>query len=65
MSRYACAQVLALVAVLALLAGGLPVLVGGSGSGSAPGLAVQAPGLERVGALLALVGPAGLVRRRE
>lgn len=36
--------VMVLVAVLALLAGGLPMLVGGSGSGSAPGLAIQAPG---------------------
>ncbi|HEX8008988.1 MAG TPA: DNRLRE domain-containing protein, partial [Trebonia sp.] len=35
-----------LVAVLALLAGGLPLLTGGSGpgSGSVPGLAIQAPG---------------------
>ena len=38
--------VVVLVAVLALLAGGLPVLTGGSGPGSkpAPGLAIQAPG---------------------
>jgi RHS repeat-associated protein len=36
--------VLVLVAVLALLAGGLPALVASPGSGSHPGLAVQAPG---------------------
>jgi RHS repeat-associated protein len=33
-----------LAAVLALLAGGLPVILGGTGTGPRPGLAVQAPG---------------------
>src|SRR5262249_58920315 len=36
--------VIVLVAVLALLAGGLPVVLGGSGTPSRPGVAVQAPG---------------------
>src|SRR5262245_16482517 len=36
--------VIILVAVLALLAGGLPAVLGGSGTPSRPGLTVQAPG---------------------